>query len=291
LFVAFTSARTLFADELSRAGAELAGARRWQPAEDFYTRALALAPAEDAYLASLGQLLIAAARSEPGDPHARLARASGAYLAAHRLSPDEPGHLVQLAAVESLVAESETATAEQRRHLETASQYLAAAAKIATRDPEVWNEAGKVRLRQENFSSAIPLFQRSLSLDDGSAETHVLYGDALVGGGRYAAALQEYETAQSLGLQNPLPAISGSALAFVRLNRPAEAVEANRRALAIAPNDYTSLKNLALLYEQLGDLDKALSFAQAAAHAAGASDKPSVAAFIDDLRARKKDDR
>jgi len=167
---------------------------------------------------------------------------------------------VQLAAVESLLAEPAMATADGRRHLEAAAQYLEAAAHIAPLDPEVWNEAGKIRLRQEDFTSAIQAFQRSLSLDDGSAETHLLYGDALVGAGRHADAL----------------------------NRPVDAVEANKRALAVAPNDYTSLKNLALLYEQLGDLDEALSFAVAAADAAGAADKPSVAAFIDDLRARTK---
>jgi len=138
----------------------------------------------------------------------------------------------------------------------------------------------------EDFPGARTSFERSLSLDNVSSETHLLYGDALIGGGAYEQALREYETAEMLSTEKSLPAISGRALALARLTRFAEAIEANRQALEVAPEDYTSRKNLALLYERTGDVSRAASFAVAAAAVAREPEKEAINALVEELQRR-----
>ena len=283
----FTNLNALRADELSRLGTAFMNANQPQTAELFYAQALALQPGQDVYLARQGQSLTAASRSGTAPQRAQLLeRARNAYLTANRINPYEPDHLLQLATIESLLADGESAADERRHHLENASGYLDAAARLRPRDPVVLNEWGKVRLREEDFSEARPLFERSLSLDSRSSETHLLYADALLGGGFYEQALREYESAEMLSSEASLPAISGRALALARLARFAEAIEANRQALEVAPEDYTSRKNLALLYGQMGDTSRAASFAVAAAAVASGSEKEAIDSLVAELQRR-----
>jgi len=285
----FINLEALHADELSGMGAAFAQAGQWQRAERFHARTLALQPNRDVYLARLGQTHLAAFRSGASDGISRLARAKDAFLAARRISPYEPDHLLQLATIESSWADAAVSADETRSHLEGASDSLAAAASLAPRDPDVWNAWGKIRLRQLDFADALALFERSLALDDTSRDTHLLYADALIGRGLDERALREYELAQTLGPDKSLPAISGRALALARLNRLTEAIEANRQALEIAPQDYTTRRNLALLYAQLGDPRRALAFAAAAAAVADASEKPAIEAFVAEMQARSRE--
>jgi cytochrome c-type biogenesis protein CcmH/NrfG len=57
----------------------------------------------------------------------------------------------------------------------------------------------------------------------------------------------------------------------------------NRQALAVNPDDYTVLKNLALLYEEVGDYDQALQSAQAALAVASPEERPAIESFIQQL--------
>ena len=283
----FTNLNALRADELSRLGTALMNANQPQSAEWFYGQALALQPDQDVYVARQGQAWTSASRSGTREQRARLLeRASNAYSTAHRINPHEPDYLLQLATLEGLWADGESAADQRRHHLENASGYLDAAARLRPRDPQVLNECGKVRLRVEDFPGARTSFERSLSLDNASPETHLLYGDALIGGGSYEQALREYETAEMLSTEKSLPAISGRALALARLSRFAEAIEANRQALEVAPEDYTSRKNLALLYERTGDVSRAASFAVAAAAVAREPEKEAINALVEELQRR-----
>ena len=282
----FVNMRALHADESSNMGEAFARAGYWERAERFQFRARALQPNRDVYLARLGQTQIDAFRTGAGDRVSRLETAREAYVAARHISPYDPDHLLQLALIESLWVDAGIADEETPRHLQTASDDLAAAARLAPRDPEVWNAWGKIRLRQHDVSGALASFEHSVAFDEASPDTHLLYADALLGAGLDERALQEYETAQTLASGKSLPAISGKALALVKLHRVTEAIAANSQALRIAPQDYASRKNLALLYEQVGDLPQALSFAVAAAAVGDASEKNAIDAFVGELQAR-----
>jgi tetratricopeptide (TPR) repeat protein len=237
----------------------------------------------------MGELSLAAYRRSASPQTAWLEKARLAYWTAHETNPLEADYLLQLALVEGTWADARGAAGERARHMEGARQHLDAAARLAPRDPQVWNEWGKLCLREGRFSGAVPMFERSLGLDQTSPDTHLFYADALAGVGQYARALPEYEKARALGLDRPLPAISGRALALAQLHRFEEAVAANMEALEISPEDYTSRKNLALLHDQLGDIAQAAAYADAAAAVADASEKPAIEAFASGLRARLRD--
>ena len=297
LFLAFVpttawlNVKALRADEFGHIGTVLAYAGNLSGAERWYRRAAVLQPTEDTYVAKLartGTLLYLRGPRADTDP---LQRVSDGYREAHRINPYEVEHVLQLAGVESLWADASNSGLARRTHLGNASKYFEAATRLVPRDSQVWNEWGKNRLRVGDSRAAVELFQRSLIIDSSSPDTHQLLGDALVGDGLYENALTEYDAAQTLAHGQSLPAVSGKALALVRLNRLTDAVQANKQALELAPNDYTSRKNLALLYEQLGDITSAASWANAAASVAAASDKPDLEAFIAHLEARARTDR
>jgi len=283
--VVFSNVEALRADELSRVGSELMIANQFERAESFYTNAARLQPRRDVYFAKQGEALIAAFRhSLPARNVPWLERAHRAYSTAYQINPQEADHLLHLAVVDGLWAADEGPKEERLLHLRHASDYLEASAKLKPLDPIVLTEWGKVRLREENFPSACLLFERSLILDETSAETHQLYADALLGAGRDERALGEYERAWLLSDRTSLPAISGKALALARLKRFVEAADANMEALKIAPDDYTSQKNLALLYEQAGDYARAVSFATAALAVAPDAERPAIEEFVHQLR-------
>jgi len=283
--VVLSNLKALRADELSRFGSELMIANRFETAESFYAEAVRLQPQQDVYFAKQGEALVATFRSGlPIRNTALLERASNAYSRAYQINPREADHLLHLAVVEGLWAADDGPVEERRVHLGRASDYLDATAKLKPLDPIVLTEWGKVRLREEKFLVACMLFERSLLADDTSAETHQLYADALLGVDRDEEALHEYERAWVLSDRASLPAISGKALALARLKRFVEAIDANMQALKIAPGDYTTRKNLALLYEQTGDLARAVSLAMAAAAAAPDPERKAIDEFVDELR-------
>jgi Flp pilus assembly protein TadD len=51
---------------------------------------------------------------------------------------------------------------------------------------------------------------------------------------------------------------------LAQLGRTDEAIAANLDVLALQPNNVSALQNLAILYQQQGELQKALSYAQQA---------------------------
>jgi len=283
--VVFSNLAALRADELSRVGSQLMIASQFETAGAFYEAAVRLQPHQDVYFARQGEALVAAFRNGlPARNTAWLDRARRAYSTAYQVNPQEADHLLHLALVEGLWAADEGPVEERRLHLRLASDYFGVIVKMKPLDPIVLREWGKIRLREENLPAACSLFERSLFLDDTSAETHQLYADALLGVDRDEQALQEYENAWLLSDRTSLSAISGKALALARMKRFVEATDANMQALKIAPGDYTSRKNLALLYEQAGDLTRAVSFAIAAAEVAPDAERKGIDDFVDQLR-------
>ena len=286
LFAAGMLARNLtrlYADELSGIGSAFGAIGRWEDAIRAHEQSVMWAPDEDAYRARLGQAQIAAFEHLHDDP-ARQPRAKDAYVIASRLAPYEPTYLVQLAFIESEWTDDRSGSADD--HLRRADEYLAAAARLVPRDPLVWTARARIDLRRQQFARANEALERSLTLDPGSADAHLLYADTLVAVDKPAQALVEYQTAERLGLADPLPAVSGRALALVRLDRLTEAIAANLEALRIAPVNYTTRKNLAVLYEQTGDVRNAIAYAVQAAAGADPADRADLDAFIETLRAR-----
>jgi len=217
----FTNLNALRADELSRLGTALMNANQPQSAEWFLRASLALQPESGRLRCEAGPgvdlSFLAAEHASSG--HGCSERASNAYSTAHRINPHEPDYLLQLATLEGLWRTVKSAADQRRIISRMPAAILTRLRDCGLENPQVLNECGKVRLRVEDFPGARTSFERSLSLDNASPETHLLYGDALIGGGSHEQALREYETAEMLSTEKSLPAISGRALALARLSR------------------------------------------------------------------------
>jgi tetratricopeptide (TPR) repeat protein len=100
-----------------------------------------------------------------------------------------------------------------------------------------------------------------------------------------ALPLYEYVVQQAPNVQ------TSSALAFIyaQQGRLPEAIEQNQLVLQQLPGDYDSLKNLALLYRQTGQLQESLSSAQQAREVAPEADRASWDPFIADLETQLAD--
>lgn len=131
---------------------------------------------------------------------------------------------------------------------------------------------------------AQPYFEQALTLGDNSPQTAQALADIHMANNNYEQALPLYEFAA----QRQPNAQINSALAFIyaQQGRLPDAIQQNQLVLQQLPNDYDSLKNLALLYQQTGQLQESLTAAQQAREIAPETDRPSWEPFIANLEAQ-----
>jgi cyclophilin family peptidyl-prolyl cis-trans isomerase/Flp pilus assembly protein TadD len=100
----------------------------------------------------------------------------------------------------------------------------------------------------------------------------------------WTAAEQTYVQLLELDASNP---IVHSALAYIyaRQGRLDEAISENLAVLNLVPDDYNSLKNLAILYREKGDVEKALSVSEQALDIAPEQDRAALETYIEQLKA------
>ena len=102
-----------------------------------------------------------------------------------------------------------------------------------------------------------------MGLDPNYFDTYLRIGQLESQQQNWEAALEAYDRAAELRPKD-VRAHSARGYVLAQLGRIDEAIEANLQALALAPNDISTLQNLALLYQQKGDYEQALLYAQRA---------------------------
>jgi tetratricopeptide (TPR) repeat protein len=110
------------------------------------------------------------------------------------------------------------------------------------------------------YDQAIEKYQRALQLNRAYLKAYLLLGDAYVAMGALDQAAGVYQQA-------------------VRLD-PQGALQLKRMAVEETPGDYVGHQSLALLYDQLGQRDLALSEAIRARDLAPASERAGLERFI-----------
>ena len=194
-------------------------------------------------LSALGYLGTAA-------PDAALAR--GAATAANLPDPKD-----RLALRERLTAAQEAL--EQGR----VDAALAIFEEVLAAEPDnrfALSRSGVALLRRGNggdLDRAIPRLERAARLDPSAAETRSALAEALLLAGRHEEAIAAWTAVAS---QQPRWATAWSNLgaALGRAGRPADAVKALERALALEPADPDRLARLAFARHAAGDLDGAI---------------------------------
>ncbi|RPI28280.1 MAG: tetratricopeptide repeat protein [Acidobacteria bacterium] len=128
-------------------------------------------------------------------------------------------------------------------------------------DPASLRNVGRAYYEEENYAEAAKTFDRILSLVPGSAVDHINLGVVLVQLEQYETARQHLEQGEKLGRYLAAHAAYNIALSYKRQRDMAKAAEAFERVLKLDPSDPDTTYNLAVVYEALGNLDRAFELA------------------------------
>jgi tetratricopeptide (TPR) repeat protein/O-antigen ligase len=272
------------ADIVFKLGQSSDNRRDWRSSIVFYTKAVARQPDQDHYHLFLGRALLENARqtTDPTAQEALLRRAEQTLLRARELNPLNTDHSANLARYYATVAALSTDPAARRLALEQASTYYAQATTLSPNTAHLQNEWGTVLVQLGRYDEARARFERSLQLDPNFADTYLRRAQMETQLGNWSAALADYETATRLA-PNDIRGHSGRAYALAQLGLITEAITANLAALQINPTEYTTLQNLALLYQRQGDIPQALLYARRARDIAPPEQQPLLDELIRQL--------
>ena len=286
--IVFTNLNVSRADVFEKQAGFYKQQAQWEAARVALEEALRLQPDQEHYATDLVEVLIESARRTPlGRVEQRenyLTQARTLLERAHHRNPFKMDHPRNLARLHRFWVGAVDDSSAKSAHLDAADSYYAEAVKLMPGNAALWNEWAVLFIERQQLDEALALLAESLRIDDLYTTSYWIRANVLLDKGKPEAALLDYDRALAI---NPtlLPAWSGKALALARLGRRDEAIAANRRALTLAPRDLISHRNLAILYQQTGQLDLALDEALAALRRAGPNDRPPLERFIGELRA------
>ncbi|HEY84519.1 MAG TPA: tetratricopeptide repeat protein [Chloroflexi bacterium] len=143
---------------------------------------------------------------------------------------------------------------------------------------------GHIALRNGDLDKAEQYFQQAIAKGYNNAKPFTSLGDAYLNQEKYQQAEAAYQQALQLKKPNAAQIYSSLGYIYARSNRLPEAIDANNKVLESLPDDFDSHKNLAILYQQSGQIDQALAHAQAALEVSPEENKPDIEAFINQLK-------
>lgn len=284
--IVFTNLALSRADVLDRQATVYSGLGHLEAARAVAEEALRLQPDVDRYAIDLATILLKLAQASPHDAPQRhdalLAQAVVTLQRAQRNDPlnaDLPRNLARLARAQAEVAASPS---ERARHLDEAQRDFEQAAQLNPNDADLWNEAAQLCVERFQFDKAFALLAHSLQVDSGYAQTYWLRGNLDVVALRFADALADYEQAVATD-----PYFTGAwrakATVLKGLNRLHDAIGAQQHVLALVPNDMNARRDLALLYAQTDQPDRALAEARAALPSAKGENRTVLEQLIERL--------
>ena len=210
-------------------------------------------------------------------------QAEQALLRARALNPLNTDHSANLARFYVTKSGTLTDAAERQKTLRQASDLYAQATALSPNTAHLQDEWAGVYMQLEEYDKAREKLDYSLQLDPRYFDTYLRLGQLEGDLKNWEASLAAYTRAAELAPRDAR-AHSGRGFALAQLGRITEAITANQDTLAVTPNDVSSLRNLAILYRQKGDLQQALDYAMQARAASPAETQASLDAFIQDIR-------
>lgn len=135
------------------------------------------------------------------------------------------------------------------------------AVQLSPNAAHLWNEKGNAHLARNEPEQAEAAYLQSLSLDAAYDQTYLLLAD-------FYERNEEYEKAIDLLAQgvhqvrNNVQLYSFLGVAYARSGDLESAVDANLKVLEAHPSNNGAMRNLALLYRDLGDIDQAIQWAE-----------------------------
>lgn len=275
------------ADVLYKQGLRYDSASSWDNAIYFYQEAIKLAPKEDYYYLFRGRALMERAKEE-SDTDTRDALFEAAFEAlveAKQLNPLNTDHTANMGRLYRTWAEMDSDTESQQNKLEKAAAYYAEAVQLSPHNAQLYNEWGLVYYELGDLDQAMVEYEQSLVLDQEYSDTYLLMGDVYLARQDWAAAAQVYERALALD-DSTVQAWSALAYAYSQSGDLQQAISTNLQVLVYAPEDYTTLKNLAILYRETEQPLAAIDAATRALAVASDEDKAAIQNLIEQEQAK-----
>jgi tetratricopeptide (TPR) repeat protein len=249
--------------------------------------ALRLQPAIDQYTTGVVRILMELARGTPRTEAAKreryLQQAQRVLQQAQQRNPLNMDNIRNQARLHRTWAGLATDAAGQTRHHDEADRLYTLATQLSPNNASLWNEWALLYSERRQPAKVFELLNHSLAIDDGYPTTLWLRANLYLERDELALALADYEAMLAVD-PTQLAGWSGKALSLARLNRLDEAIAANHQALKLQPRDFISHRNLAVLYRQTGQPERALAEARAALERAKSpQDRTALEEFIRQL--------
>lgn len=256
--------------------------QQWDAAIAFYDKATELAKNEDFYCLFLGRALMEKGRSTQGEEREIFLQESETALKnARKIAPLNTDHSRNLSKL--YLSWASLSQGEQRTALfNQALDYSADALRLSPNTADVLNERAQIYTSMGDFEQAEQVYQQSLELDKGYANTYISLAGLYTAQQEWNKAAETYQKALEL---NPRSGDIYSSLGYVysQMGDLEAALEANQQAVERKPRNYLYHQNLAILYYQLGRVDDAIREATEALELAPDSQKPALQSFLAQL--------
>lgn len=281
------------ADIIYKQGQQFDSQRNWVSSIDLYRRALRARTTEDHYMLFLGRALLEQAKqAEPEGTVALgaevtfedvlalspeevqqmgrfdlLAAAEAILLRAQTVNPLNTDHTANLARLYRSWSDLSTDEAMEQEMLDESIGQYNLAVQLSPNAAHLWNEKANTHLARGEPAEAEAAYQHSLSLDQLYEQTYLLLADFYNRRERYADTIEVLQP----GIQamdessraRPTPQMySYLGVAYDREGMTEQAIDANLAILELQPENFSAMRNLAVLYRNDEQLDKAVEWTE-----------------------------
>jgi cyclophilin family peptidyl-prolyl cis-trans isomerase/tetratricopeptide (TPR) repeat protein len=229
--------------------------KEWEKALETYQQAIEVAPRSVEAYSGMGYVY-----TQLGNLEAALQ----AYARATELKPRDFNNRKNLAIIY-----------QQLGQLDNAIREATEAYELAPANQKAAMEALLVQLGQPTSASSPESTQEIQGL--------LAQGSTQMQAEDWAAAERTYRQVLELDTANPL-AHSALAYVYAKQGRLEEAISENLAVLDLIPNDYNSLKNLAILYQQEGAIARAMAATEQALPVAPENEKAALETYLEQLQ-------
>ncbi len=278
------------ADIIYKQGQQFDAQGNWVSSIELYRRALNARRTEDHYMLFLGRALLEQAKQAgaegsftlPENPtladvlalspttvsqasQATMLRAAEVVLQeAQRINPLNTDHTANLARLYRTWADLSGDNAELRQAMldKSIAEYEMAVT-LSPNAAHLWNEKGNAHLARGEDDLAEAAYLHSLSLDNLYDQTYLLLADFYERRERYDDEITLLKQGV-VELPNRPQLYSYLGVALARVNDLTGAADANLKVLDMQPGNLGAMRNLAIIYRDMGDTDKAIEYVERA---------------------------
>jgi tetratricopeptide (TPR) repeat protein len=294
-FISNVNISLVRADIYYKQGQQFDSSGNWVSSIELYRQALEVRPTEDHYLLFLGRGYLEQARQAPQEgtysfpadltlqevlntrpelvaamsQNELLRGAETVLLEAQGLNPLNTDHTANLARLYRSWADFSTSPEQRQEKLDLSLKYYDIAVRLSPNAAHLWNEKGILHVSRGENEQALAAYEKSLSLDEKFDQTYLLLAEYYERAGDTDNLMQILETAREKSPGN-VQVRSYLGVVLARQGDLQGAVDANLEAIALAPNDLVTLRNLTLLYRDLNQTETAVEWGtRALAQASG----------------------